>query len=314
MVRKEVCKTLDAQGLPTTNQLYQIPESFKLNPSNFHNRGIYSIWTHFIEFCMHINKQQFKEKDHRLVNVEEDNSIFEKNRNSKENAHIPGANRLKIFVDLSNGTFKADDSILSTTPPCPIPINEGYSIPCNSEKETDKKTILDGLVTNGLGFNSYNSSSNSIGLTDRSLSSLSTESLSDFSQVFEDLNYMNLCSEKDYRENDNDKTPNTYSPPKTDSSSEVTMTYDLFGTNSPWPFEKQRQRGESFSSLDESIESPLDQSDITKPIKEFNSVELKECNNENVNKQNKSIDMAVGRPGGLVELSMKNFKSALRST
>lgn len=88
-------KHLDAQGLPTANQMYIIPESFKMNPHNFHNRGLYSVWAHFVEFCIHNNvlvSKQFAD-----IRTE---PFFEMS-NYRENPHVPQGKRLPVFIHLS---------------------------------------------------------------------------------------------------------------------------------------------------------------------------------------------------------------------
>lgn len=90
-------KHLDTQGLPTANQMYLIPEAFKMHPSNFHNRGLYSLWAHFVEFCIH--NSVFYSKKYRDVTSE---PFFQVSA-YRENPHIPGAKRLDVFVRLSMG-------------------------------------------------------------------------------------------------------------------------------------------------------------------------------------------------------------------
>lgn len=88
-------KHLDAQGLPTANQMYIIPEPFKMNPHNFHNRGLYSVWAHFVEFCIHNNVLVSK----RFADIRTE-PFFEMS-NYRENPHVPQAKRLPVFIHLS---------------------------------------------------------------------------------------------------------------------------------------------------------------------------------------------------------------------
>jgi hypothetical protein len=95
--RREVIRHLDAQGLPTANQMYVIPDAFKSQPGNFHNRGLFSLWAHFVEFCIH--NSIFYTKKYRDVTSE---PFFQVSA-YRENPHVPGAKRLEAFVRLSMG-------------------------------------------------------------------------------------------------------------------------------------------------------------------------------------------------------------------
>lgn len=86
---------LDAQGLPSVNQMYIIPEQFKFNPHNFHNRGLYSVWAHFVEYCIHNNVLTAK----RFTDVSAE-PFFEMS-NYRDNPHVPQAKRLAVFLHLS---------------------------------------------------------------------------------------------------------------------------------------------------------------------------------------------------------------------
>lgn len=92
--RRDICRYLDAQGLPDCNQRYVIPESFSSLMSSFHNRGIYSIWNHFAEFCAHNSRLQEEQRP-----IERD--PFFQVSNYLGNRHVFGTYRLKIFVHLS---------------------------------------------------------------------------------------------------------------------------------------------------------------------------------------------------------------------
>jgi hypothetical protein len=92
-----VIRHLDAQGLPTANQMYVIPDAFKSQPGNFHNRGLFSLWAHFVEFCIH--NSIFYTKKYRDVTSE---PFFQVSA-YRENPHVPGAKRLEAFVRLSMG-------------------------------------------------------------------------------------------------------------------------------------------------------------------------------------------------------------------
>eukprot|EP01031_Cornospumella_fuschlensis_P027840 gene27840-33621_t len=97
MTRKDVIRNTDSQGLPSANQMYMIPEAFKTNPSNFHNRGLYSLWMHFVEFCVH--NSVFYTKRYRDITSEP----FFTTSAYVENVHVVGAKRLRVFVQLSLG-------------------------------------------------------------------------------------------------------------------------------------------------------------------------------------------------------------------
>jgi hypothetical protein len=99
--RRDICRFLDAQGLPDANQRYVIPESFASLMSSFHNRGIYSIYNHFAEFCVHNNRL---DEEHRPI--EHDN--FFQISSYLGNRHVFGTYRLKMFVHLS--------TVVETTP------------------------------------------------------------------------------------------------------------------------------------------------------------------------------------------------------
>lgn len=94
MQRKDINRYLDAQGLPDANQRYVIPESFSSSTCSFHNRGLYSLWNHFVEYCVH-NSRLVEERRR----IENDN--FFQVSNYLGNRHIFGTYRLKIFVHLS---------------------------------------------------------------------------------------------------------------------------------------------------------------------------------------------------------------------
>lgn len=90
-------RNVDGQGLPTANQIYMIPEAFKVNPANFHNRGLYSLWAHFVEFCIH-NNIYYSGKQRDLSS-----EAFFQISGYKENPHISGAKRLDVLIHLSLG-------------------------------------------------------------------------------------------------------------------------------------------------------------------------------------------------------------------
>ena len=75
-----------------------MPETFKGNPSNFHNRGLYSLWAHFVEFCIQ-NANMLNRSKHRDICEE---SFFQIS-GYKENPHVPGAKRLDVLIRLSLG-------------------------------------------------------------------------------------------------------------------------------------------------------------------------------------------------------------------
>lgn len=66
-----------------------------MNPHNFHNRGLYSLWAHFVEFCIHNNVLAAK----RFADLHTE-PFFEMS-NYRENPHVPNAKRLPIFIHLS---------------------------------------------------------------------------------------------------------------------------------------------------------------------------------------------------------------------
>lgn len=110
MTRKDVSRNVDMQGLPTANQMYIIPEAFKLNPLNYHNRGLYSLWAHFVEFCVH--------NSHYLARRFGDISSepFFQISSYQENPHVPGAKRLDIFITLSMGrSYSSEKKLLLTS-------------------------------------------------------------------------------------------------------------------------------------------------------------------------------------------------------
>lgn len=85
--------------------MYVIPDAFRSNPSNFHNRGLYSLWAHFVEFCVH--NSVFYTKKYRDVTSE---PFFQVSA-YRENPHVPGAKRLDVFVKLSLGKSLCPASI-----------------------------------------------------------------------------------------------------------------------------------------------------------------------------------------------------------
>lgn len=92
--RKDIGRYLDAQGLPDANQRYVIPESFASIHASFHNRGLYSVWNHFVEFCAHNNRLEIENKP-----MERD--TFFQVSDYTGNRHIFGTYRLSVFVHLS---------------------------------------------------------------------------------------------------------------------------------------------------------------------------------------------------------------------
>eukprot|EP01032_Pedospumella_encystans_P013942 gene13942-16030_t len=94
MTRKDIGRYLDAQGLPDPNQRYVIPESFASIHASFHNRGLYSVWNHFVEFCAHNSRIEAENKP-----MERDN--FFQVSDYAGNRHIYGTYRLSVFVHLS---------------------------------------------------------------------------------------------------------------------------------------------------------------------------------------------------------------------
>ena len=92
--RKDIGRYLDAQGLPDPNQRYVIPESFASLHASFHNRGLYSVWNHFVEFCAHNSRIEAENKP-----MERDN--FFQVSDYAGNRHIYGTHRLSVFVHLS---------------------------------------------------------------------------------------------------------------------------------------------------------------------------------------------------------------------
>jgi hypothetical protein len=77
--------------------MYVIPEAFRSNPMNFHNRGLFSVWAHFVEYCLH--NSVFYTKRYRDITSEP----FFQTSAYRENPHVPGAKRLDVFVHLSLG-------------------------------------------------------------------------------------------------------------------------------------------------------------------------------------------------------------------
>ena len=58
MNKSDVCKFVDSDGLPNSNQSYSIPSSFAGTDAAFHNRAIYSLWNHFISAFTVDHRQQ----------------------------------------------------------------------------------------------------------------------------------------------------------------------------------------------------------------------------------------------------------------
>lgn len=131
MTRKDVIRNTDAQGLPSANQMYVIPEAFKTNPTNFHNRGLYSIWAHFVEFCVH--NAIFYIKKYRDLTSEP----FFQTCAYRENPHVPGAKRLDTFVQLSMGIAASNRVQLTQT--AANPLVEEMRIAAPREEQQDKE-------------------------------------------------------------------------------------------------------------------------------------------------------------------------------
>lgn len=92
---------LDNNGLPDSNQEYNIPESFKYHYSNYHNKGVYSLWNHFVEFCAENKKLEDKN-----MNIEDSEYFGDYNRSY--NRHLIHCKRLDVFLEYSNqSTLKA---------------------------------------------------------------------------------------------------------------------------------------------------------------------------------------------------------------
>lgn len=86
--------------------MYEIPEAFRLQPSNFHNRGLYSLWTHFVEFCVH-NSVFYTTKRYRDITSEP----FFMLSAYRDNPHVPNAKRLDVFIKLSMGKSFVPESV-----------------------------------------------------------------------------------------------------------------------------------------------------------------------------------------------------------
>lgn len=126
--RKDVIRNTDAQGLPSANQLYVIPEAFKANPNNFHNRGLYSMWAHFVEFCVH--NSVFFTKKYRDLTTEP----FFQTSAYRENPHVPGAKRLDTFVQLSLGVSMSWKAQIA---PSSVPLIEELHVPREVEEHVE---------------------------------------------------------------------------------------------------------------------------------------------------------------------------------
>lgn len=83
--------------------MYIIPEAFKLNSNNYHNRGCYSLWAHFVEYCIY-NAVFYSSKRYKDVSTEP----FFQLSHYRKNPHIPGANRLDVFIKLSMSRSVSD--------------------------------------------------------------------------------------------------------------------------------------------------------------------------------------------------------------
>lgn len=91
MKKVEVFRHLDIQGLPDSNQRYEIPETFsKISSSTHHDRAVFSIWNHFISVCCDAIK-----------------SSHSFNSNNPMNYHVKSMKRLRIFIQLSNQLTKS---------------------------------------------------------------------------------------------------------------------------------------------------------------------------------------------------------------
>ena len=86
-------KTLDATGLPSSNQRYRIPASFASAQPHNHDSAIYSIWTHFAVF---------------LVSCRAGKSLQSDDSEAADvcNKHVPNRARLSVFVNMC--TLSAD--------------------------------------------------------------------------------------------------------------------------------------------------------------------------------------------------------------
>lgn len=129
--RKDVIRNTDAQGLPSANQMYVIPDAFKTNPTNFHNRGLYSIWAHFVEFCVH--NAIFYTKKYRDLTSEP----FFQTCAYRENPHVPGAKRLDTFVQLSMGIAASNRVQLTQTATNPLVEEMRIAAPREEQKERE---------------------------------------------------------------------------------------------------------------------------------------------------------------------------------
>jgi hypothetical protein len=116
MQRTQIHRTLDRQGLPDANQMYLIPDSFAASTprlslslslggkrSYFHDRAVYSLWTHFIDFCCRTNGIPLSAA---VQTPKIDPTI-----NSPRNAFIPSMRRLRVFVKLATETPQTDHSL-----------------------------------------------------------------------------------------------------------------------------------------------------------------------------------------------------------
>lgn len=101
-------------GLPTVNQFYDIPPEFSLNQYDYHDRALYSMWKHFIDFCIKTNKPEWMMNECGISTFAEQTYVdspfsmemtphqaIEEDSKTIVNKFIPKIKRLPIFVNLS---------------------------------------------------------------------------------------------------------------------------------------------------------------------------------------------------------------------
>lgn len=113
--------------------MYVVPEAFKCNPGNFHNRGLYSTWMHFVEFCVH-NSPFYTVKRFRDLTTEP----FFLVSGYRENPHVPGAKRLDSFIRLSLGRG------VKPPPPDRNGLTNKLPIADSFDEEENKKILING--------------------------------------------------------------------------------------------------------------------------------------------------------------------------
>lgn len=97
MRKDHIYQRLDHMGLPDVHQSYQIPSHFCHPMADVHNKAIFSIWGHFVDFCMKSSWENCPKQFYKRDSYDEEDCLCTANK------YLPESKRLDVFVTLSCG-------------------------------------------------------------------------------------------------------------------------------------------------------------------------------------------------------------------